>query len=192
MAVIAISIGWIRVASADCSAGPTYDIDMQGHSVVVCINQIFEMDAGACPDGYVMLREDTKTGKVVTFGSLCTQTEWGDACFWDECAPRGTYRYGFETPFECEEASCWPTPFYGEFTVSSDPGDCSFSEGNPGPVAYVKPTPWADSGDGLVCGASDEDAGACSVASTGSRTVLSVNAIAFLLGLLLLARRKRP
>jgi hypothetical protein len=191
IAAMAISTGWIGTASADYALAPEYQIEMQGHSVVVCTDESFSIDAGACPDGDVMLREDLETGKVVALNSLCTLSQWDGLCFVDECVPRGTYRYGLEIPYECCDGCCGWTPFYGEFTVSADPGDCSPSEGNPGPSAYAKSTPWADSNDGLVCGPSDSIFD-CSVAAVGSRMVLSVNAIAFLLGLLLLVRRRRP
>jgi hypothetical protein len=208
MAATAISLAWIGTASADCDSGPQYTLEVQDGSVAICLDGSW---VGGCPDAGLMLRENVTTGEVVALYTLCEPSLSGTPCYVDECAPGGSYRYGLEVPFECYEASCWPTPFYGEITVPSDPQNCTMSEDNPGPSAYDKPSPWANSENGYVCDPEPYDSGpppdngsddgglsssggsssGCSIASTGSRMVLSVNAIAFLLGLLLLARRRR-
>jgi hypothetical protein len=223
-ALIAICAGWANSAFANCDAGPRYEIEQSGESVIVCNTGAGYKGSYLCPDSGRMLRENVETGEVVVLLSLCTHPNWTNQvlCFVDECVPKGTYRYGLETPFECYNASCWPTPFYGELTVSADPSSCLFNEENPGPTPYDQPTPWANSKNGYVCdiphvadggardnsnadsgardnsnadgGARDNssgESGSCSMLSSGSRTVFSLNAIMFLVGLLLVARRRR-
>jgi hypothetical protein len=197
--VCAVFLGRIDAAAADCDAGAFYAIEMSGDSVIICIEGTYA-STGACPDAGPMLRENPETGEVVVIFTLCEEPSLYTTCYVDECVPSGTYRYGLENPLECNEDSCWPTPFYGEFTVAADPVGCTMSEGNPGPAPFPDPPPWSQSPDGNVCdpdpygtgAGSGGSGGDCSVASPGASAVFSMNAIAFLVGLLFLVRRKQP
>ena len=58
----------------------------------------------------MLLREDVASGDVVQLAAYCAECGpcqgFGDeTCFFDECVPAGTYRYGFLVPYECEPAS---------------------------------------------------------------------------------------
>jgi hypothetical protein len=191
LATIAVLVSVAPHVSANCAMPASYTVDVAGSTVTIASNSFGDR---ACPDGSGMLRENVATGEVVKLADFCsTATEDGSrtAGYIDECVPRGSYRYGFASPYKCYESSCG-TYYFEEAEVTVELADgCARSEGNAAPTKVSK-APWGS--DNVICsygGDSGEggDSGCSIAAGSGSTTVFVVNFAAVLLGLAL--RRKR-
>ncbi len=201
----ALILGPFRVAHADCpDVGPWYSIvEMHRGTIVVCayycdknrllresvgwndvvrINQKVQLDSFF--DGGIV----SDSGVYVPFDPTC--------CFRDECPPAGIVRYGFAEPYECSPNKCRsdPPPYYIEVEVPyGSHYPCTYSDGYQKQTSWSGKLPWDGKDDNLVCTAAEyqgKDSG-CAVAYPGAGQVLSINAAALLLGLMLLIRRKR-
>jgi uncharacterized protein (TIGR03382 family) len=121
---------------------PIYGVTVNGNTVVVCVSDAL------CNASAPLLREDATTGALVRLAPFCVAADAGagiivpDACYQDDCVPKGTYNYGLVTPLPC--GGCGNTAaYYDVATVSQDlPAGCMLSSGNSGDVAYDGGTPW--------------------------------------------------
>lgn len=147
-----------------------------------------------CPDplGTGMLRQNVDTGEVRQLAEFCAEEplyEGGPsrACYLDECVPRGTYRYGFATPWEdpfC--GGCPPSQYFGEVTVTDPlPAGCELDVDNEGAQPYAGELPWSESSD--ICNSGF----GCSVGSRPREIVLGLQALVAVFGLGYMARRRR-
>jgi hypothetical protein len=106
-----------------------------------------------------------------------------EKCYVDECVPAGVYRYGSEKPTGgCGE-------YFGEATVTSALGSCTRTTGFSAPTSYSTAPTWADSALApRACNFKDDEG--CSM-SGAARLVGGAQASLLLVGLCLLARRRR-
>lgn len=139
-------------ARADCALGATYAISTTGpnlpNTVTVCAQTT---RCGAA--GQTMLRQDVATGEIVQLADFCSSS----ACYVDECVPEGSYRYGYATPFTCDQKGCGDSvPYFVTATVSTAPASsCARSATDTGPVAYTGTAPWGAGGtQEISCGSS--------------------------------------
>ncbi|MGC4066434.1 MAG: hypothetical protein QM784_17740 [Polyangiaceae bacterium] len=185
---VALTVFIAPHAKANCAMPVGYMVDVAGSTVTVVPN---DFDERTCPDKSGMLRENVDTGEVVKLSDFCSSAaEDGSRSsgYIDECVPRGSYRYGFAEPYECNAASCG-TYYFGkaEVTAELDEG-CVRSEGNAEPTSVPK-APWGS--DNVICSyGGDSDKSGCSISMpSGSSAVFAINLAALLLGLVLCRRR---
>ncbi len=172
-------------AKADCALGATYEISASGpnlpNTVTVCTQTTRCGDATR-----TLLRQDIATGDIVQLPNYCDAS----FCYVDECVPQGSYRYGYEIPFTCEEKGCGDqVPYFVTATVTSALGNsCARSATDSGPVAYTGNAPWGSGAtQELSCGAS----GCASPGFTLSTNVAALDGCALAAALLWLRLRKR-
>jgi hypothetical protein len=180
-------------ASANCAAGDTFSVDVQGNRVTVCPEPTDNNAERICPDPQGgMLRQNTTSGEVVHLADTCGGSERyqgaADECYVDECVPAGTYRYGFATPWQSPSCStCPPSQYFGEVeVVDALPVECTPSLRTSELQPFAGAVPWGTEGD--MC---NESAWGCSLGSHPREVVFGVNAILAALGGLAMMRRRR-
>lgn len=200
-------------ARSNCARPVHYLPTVTGNTVQV---QPVNYEDRACPDPEGMIRQSVDNGEIVKLADFCVATE-ELAAYVDECVAPGKYRYGFAKPYDCEPYACG-TSFFAEVSVTSplDPA-CMRSAGNSPPTTAAA-VPWRN--DPFICdyqggdpsrggesswtggsgpkssGGSEAEeiphaAGGCSVAITpGVGSVIGANALALVVGLLLMWNRR--
>lgn len=168
-------------ARADCAAGPSYNTQVTGNTVLICNTySFFTCDAGT------LLREDVDSGAVVQLSSFCVEGDAGPTpglCYEDECVPPGSYRYGFEEPYACGHFCNGTPPLWGEATVTAPlDGGCGWSNGDSAPGAYGGSLPWSGKGSQF------EQCGGCGCSTSGA--VFGFDGAILALSLALLWRRR--
>jgi hypothetical protein len=124
-------------ASADCASGPTYAATVQANTVSLFIDGDWSGNANT------LLRQNEADGTVVAFA-----TPAGVGNFYDQCVPAGTYRYGYQTPFDCSEHGCSPDiPYFTEATVTTPlPATCTRDANVAAPAQTSTVPPWDSNG----------------------------------------------
>jgi len=178
-----------RQAHANCAAPLTYYAVVDSNTVYILPENF---GFRRCEDN-VLVREDVTSGEVVQLATYCTEcpiesnAESDETCFFDECVPAGTYRYGFLVPYDCSPDSCG-TDYYTEVTVVGTTEDCTYSDGNAPPQVVSEGAPWGD--DPTICGYAG-GCGACSAAPGAPRSVFGFQLFALAVGSALLIRKRR-
>lgn len=140
-------------ALANCAMPVSYRATVNVNTVTIEPQNFGER---GCPDSSGMLRENVSTGELVKLADYCSGvTKRGtasesasSAAYVDECVPAGTYRYGFEKPYDCHPSSC-STDYFTEAVVESTLGaSCTRSVENRAPTAANK-APWTSKS---ICG----------------------------------------
>lgn len=177
---------------ANCARPVGYQATVSTNTVEV---QAINFVDRQCPDPSGMLRQNLSTHEVVRLADYCRASadQGGGDAFVDECVPSGTYRYGFATPYECAPASCG-TDYYVEVTVA-DPLDpnCAREASDLGPTSAAG-VPW--SSQQSICDYGGDDGTpdwSCAASPGNSRTprvVLGIQALALLLGVVFMKRRR--
>ena len=135
-----------QTAKANCSRGADYDITVTNSTVQICPGGTTRTCGGAIE----MLRQNVDSGEVVALANFCVDSS-GTSCYEDECVPNGNYRYGFATPYSCDEVGCAGVAFWRAASVSAGGGGigtCTISSGNSAPTAYSAGAPWPATGNG--------------------------------------------
>jgi len=183
-------------ANGEAGPNPIYLANVQpGGAVLICPSTP-EKDR-PCPDAGGLLRQEIHSKQVVRLDNYCEPT-YLSTCYVDECVPKGTYLYGYATPFECCE-DCARTDYFAVVEVDTDPpSDCTRSEGNDGAVATDEEVPWPDyDGQGAwpdVCDsgvAPSDSGGGCGVHGGVRASILGIHLFAAALGAWVLARRRK-
>jgi len=164
----------------------SYKTTAQGGSVVVCVSA----DSSDEMTRRELLRQNLSTGQVMAVASasrmpaspvVCPPSVGSQSCHCmkDECVPPGSYRYGWSPTL----SGC--TQLFGEIVVSnSPPADCVSAAPSVPPASSL---PWNSSTSNP--GHCWVEEGGCAVAGPGP-AVLGIQALVFVLGVLL-ARRRR-
>ena len=177
---------------ANCARPVGYQATVSTNTVEV---QAISFGDRQCPDPSGMLRQNTSTGEVVRIADYCRAGADGDngAAYVDECVTAGTYRYGFGTPYECVPAACG-TDYYVEVTVANplDP-NCTREAIDPGPTPATA-VPWSNTQSICDYGGDDGTPEWSCAASPGNshagRVVLGIQALALLMGVVFMKRRR--
>ena len=135
--------------------------------------------AEVCPNR-VLLRRDVATGAVVSMRAC--EAGGSTGCYVDECVPAGTYQYGFEVPYACDER--WGAYYYAELQVAGAPATCTRTVPAPAAAASV---PWKTSD--VICKGSYGADGPFGCSSAGG--VVGLNLVAIGVGLALRSRTRR-
>jgi hypothetical protein len=159
-AVLAPSAG-----RADCSRGADYQITVATNSVTVCTVS----SARKCGSTVTLLRQNEADGSVVAVANACSS----NGCYVDECVPAGTYRYGYATAYDCNEAGCGSVGLFSVATVTSALAvDCAPTNGGT-PTATSLTPPWGPgTGDPKMTGLKSCPDGGCSTAPGDDPVVL--------------------
>jgi hypothetical protein len=107
-------------------------------------------------------------------------------CYIDECVDKGTYRYGFAVPYECDPTGCMVNYFQPIEVKESSAGCVRLKDTQP-PEVYTTGVPWKD--NVRIC--PQAGSGGCSIFSNGPATVYVMNLLALAIGFLLYLRRKK-
>jgi len=193
-AAVAIAlVATTEQASANCAAGDTFSVQVQGNTVTVCPDPTDKNAARVCPDSQGgMLRQSLTSAAVVHLAQSCGGAERyqgaANDCYVDECVPAGNYRYGFATPWQNPSCStCPPSQYFGEAeVVDALPADCTPSLRSTELAPYAGTVPWGDESD--MC---NESAWGCSLGSHPREVVFGVNALLAVFGGLGMMRRRR-
>jgi len=172
-------------ARANCALANVYFVEAVGTTV-----ELQAYSERGCGAGEVLLRQAVPGGETVKVADFCGPASgegWVGLPYLDECVPPGTYRYGFERPFECSQGACG-NERWAEVVVTADAAGCARSLGNPGPTP-AEPVGWGRWGVGeQVCWREDEGFGCTTAGASGA--VLVLDAAALALGWALLRRRR--
>jgi len=186
LAAAALALLVPGVVRANCALANVYSVEAVGNTV-----EIQAYSERGCGAGEVLLRQAVPGGETVRVAEFCGPAAgdgWIGLPYLDECVPPGTYRYGFERPFECNRGACG-NDRWAEVVVTADVQGCTRSEGNAGPTP-AEPVSWGLWGVGEhVCSREDEGLGCSTAGASGA--VLLLDAAALALGWALLRRRRR-
>ena len=107
-----------------------------------------------------------------------------DYADWARTVPPGEYRYGLQLPYDCTQAGCGSVSLFTDAEVTTElPDSCTRAAGNSAPAEVTQTPVWVSAGgDGGVLPALACGDGGCSVASETSRSVLSADALAAIIG----------
>ncbi|MFT3914520.1 MAG: hypothetical protein QM704_10505 [Anaeromyxobacteraceae bacterium] len=130
--------------------------------------------------GRVLLRRDVATGAVVSMTSCGSGATAG--CYLDECVPAGTYQYGLQVPYACDER--WGAFYYAQEDVVGAPAGCTRTL--PAPVAAAS-VPWGASD--VIC-TSNYHGPETTVGCSSTGAVVGLNLLAIGAGLALRRRRR--
>jgi hypothetical protein len=116
----------------------------------------------------------------------------GSGNYYDECVPAGTYRYGLQTAFSCDNAGCSSSlPLFTEVTVTTTlPATCTRDATSFAPVATNAVPPW-DSNGTITASESCPNHGGCSYRAHTHAGVRAMMLAMLGAGLVLLGRRVR-
>ncbi|MBX3229053.1 MAG: hypothetical protein KIT84_01845 [Labilithrix sp.] len=140
-ATLLASLVVARVAAANCARPVGYEARVTDGGAVVVTPVNF--DRRGCSPSEALLRQDVGSGEVVRIDT-CAEAEAGadddGRAYVDACVKPGTYRYGFERPYECVSSAC-STSYFEEIKVTTAPGSPCVA-----PVrAKVASVPWGSS-----------------------------------------------
>lgn len=139
-------------ARANCARPVGYEASVTANSVQV---EPINFDSRVCPDPGGMLRQTVGTGDIVKLADFC-MSGLEVSAYVDECVPPGTYRYGFATPYDCEQSACDTSYFVEAVVTDALPGGCAPSAGNPGPTSATS-VPWQD--NPVICSYNENTGG---------------------------------
>jgi hypothetical protein len=185
---LAVLAAPLRDARADSTAPPEYTVTVDGTTVTVCPPDLNGTDPNpfaACDDGSPMLRVNETTGEVVELPQRCNC-----GCFVDLCVPPGSYEYGLEAAPTCEGMPGAELPYYGAAMVVASSATCAPSDGDM-PTPFAGPAPWPPDSGYLTCPGGGGCG--CDLSRRGepAHAVLAVQALALLVGVTLMRRRRR-
>ena len=181
-----------EVARADCAIGAGYQSSVSGNTVTVCL--VDQTEITSCSTTNPILRQNVQTGEVDQLAGYCLDGDAGlpddggvapgQPCFVDECVPPGEYRYGLQLPYDCTQAGCGSVSLFTDAEMTTElPDSCTRAAGNSAPAEVTQTPVWVSAGgDGGVLPALACGDGGCSVASETSRSVLSADALAAIIG----------
>jgi len=159
-------------ARANSAAPVTYAIQATGATVQICADP-YGLRAPCPADG--LLRVDAAGHAVLI--ATCD----AEQCFVDECVPPGRYQYGLKTPFACSPHS---SGTYYYVTADLTASDAGCQRTLPAPTPHQGALPWGN--HDLICGYQ----GGHGCGTAGAGTVLGLNALVLLAGLLVWRSRR--
>ena len=124
------TLGASTVARADCAEPRGYQPQVTGNQVTICPTNPDSHAMPGCPAAGGMLRVDTATGTTVQIPDICTDGGGpsSGSCYVDECAPPGSYQYGYGTPYQCC-MDCCGTDLAVAVTVTQAVSGCAADAG---------------------------------------------------------------
>jgi hypothetical protein len=165
-------------ARANSRMPHTLDAKVTGNSVKICEHRI----CGGGTSRHEILRRNVATGEVLIIPLHCEDS----GCILDECVPPGEYRYGESVAWY---GQCYPID---AATVTSPlPEGCVPKLGPERPEKSNTIGPWGDDPEPNSCGGYGCFRCAVPGRSEPLADVSGAGAAAFLLGILLLGRRRK-
>lgn len=208
------------LARADCAEPPGYASAVTGNTVVVCAVGGLEEFTGCPETGGMLRVDVASGGVAKLPDSCVPppatiEGSRSTACYEDQCVPPGTYQYGYAAPFACEECGAESatvvkvtSPLSG---CTSDAGALTDAGSAPWDAASAVDDGVANaacdhanpvdagrhdassvvSGRDAGGGSRASSGGGCSTSAASSQhMVLAIDALALVLGLGVLARRR--